>query len=701
LLLNSFFIKDLLRTKNLLKNDKLTKNLKAYLQIDKPKKRVDVVRDFDALEEAVKPALTPASKWPSKNPLVLLQQAAVNLALSDLKDGGIMSVNGPPGTGKTTLLRDVYAGVILEKAKAMAAFDDPEQAFEFLGNKMKRGGEEIRLYKLDASLKGHEIIIASSNNKAVENVSAELPNKNAIDIEGDDFNYFRPLSDKLLNCETWGLAAAVLGNFKNVSNFYKTFWKDEDYSVRKYLAHVSGFPQIYEIIDENTKNRIGERPPKIISDSNAPNDKKQALENWKKVKGEFLALYNETIEEINRLEQKRKKKNLFVDSDFYNKSYEEKQLLAPWYSEELANLRNKLFFSSINLCKAFIDAAAKPLRHNLAALMRNIFRVTLDNRRIDLLPDLWSSLFIICPAISTTFASCYRMFNALPNESFGWLFIDEAGQATPQAAVGALRITRRVLAVGDPCQIEPVVGLPDSFTKEVCRKFNVDPDVFNAPEASVQTVADDASHYFAEFPTERASRIVGLPLLVHRRCGSPMFEISNKIAYGNMMTHSKNEAASDIKSYLGTSRWIDVKSASADKWSQEEGEEALALLQKLKENGASENSFYVVSPFRVVASNLRKMIKDRGVYRGWITNVDAWIYERIGTVHTAQGREAEAVILVLGAPDPSQEGARLWAGSKPNLLNVAVTRAKEALYVIGNRDLWKTAGVFNALSRAL
>jgi len=55
----------------------------------------------------------------------------------------------------------------------------------------------------------------------------------------------------------------------------------------------------------------------------------------------------------------------------------------------------------------------------------------------------------------------------------------------------------------------------------------------------------------------------------------------------------------------------------------------------------------------------------------------------------------------LGAPNPSQTGARNWAGRHPNILNVAVTRAKEAIYVVGNRDLWREAGVFGELSRSL
>ena len=58
-----------------------------------------------------------------------------------------------------------------------------------------------------------------------------------------------------------------------------------------------------------------------------------------------------------------------------------------------------------------------------------------------------------------------------------------------------------------------------------------------------------------------------------------------------------------------------------------------------------------------------------------------------------QGKEAAVVILVLGG-NSENAGARNWAVSQPNLLNVAATRAKRRLYVIGDRTDWKQRNLF-------
>jgi superfamily I DNA and/or RNA helicase len=323
-----------------------------------------------------------------------------------------------------------------------------------------------------------------------------------------------------------------------------------------------------------------------------------------------------------------------------------------------------------------------------------------DKNKQTLLPDLWSTLFLVVPCISTTFASVERMIGKLPPESLGWLLIDEAGQALPQAAVGAIMRTRKAVVVGDPLQIQPVVTLPDTMTHSICKQFGIDANQFNAPEASSQTLADSATVYYAEFEGRYGARSVGVPLLVHRRCEDPMFSISNAIAYERLMVQAKKPNFSSIKEVIGPSYWMDIQGQAEDKWCPEEGKVVLDILTRLKKSGIAPN-LYIITPFVVVADNLRKIIRDSGILNSWVENELIWPYERIGTVHTVQGREAEAVIFVLGAPLPQQTGARNWAGGHPNLINVAVTRAKEVLYVVGNRSLWQKAGLFKELSDRL
>lgn len=124
------------------------------------------------------------------------------------------------------------------------------------------------------------------------------------------------------------------------------------------------------------------------------------------------------------------------------------------------------------------------------------------------------------------------------------------------------------------------------------------------------------------------------------------------------------------------------------------------LLQQLKAKGCMPD-LYIITPFVVVQDRLRQLISQSKILNDWVDNPRVWPYQRVGTVHTVQGREADAVIFVLGAPNTEQRGARAWAGGSPNLLNVATTRAKEAIYVIGNKELWKTAGHFETLARML
>ncbi|MDX5933011.1 AAA domain-containing protein [Acidiphilium acidophilum] len=105
---------------------------------------------------------------------------------------------------------------------------------------------------------------------------------------------------------------------------------------------------------------------------------------------------------------------------------------------------------------------------------------------------------------------------------------------------------------------------------------------------------------------------------------------------------------------------------------------------------------YVISPFRMPAVRLRSLLlQTRDILPDRpARDREAWVESRVGTVHTFQGKEAEAVILMLGAGRGAKAGSRSWAGGTPNLLNVAASRARRRLYIVGNRQEWQGAGVF-------
>ena len=105
--------------------------------------------------------------------------------------------------------------------------------------------------------------------------------------------------------------------------------------------------------------------------------------------------------------------------------------------------------------------------------------------------------------------------------------------------------------------------------------------------------------------------------------------------------------------------------------------------------GVRRDEIAMISPFRDCASRLIRIAKAFELDVG-----------KVGTVHTAQGKEADIVVVVLGG-NPKSSGAKAWAASKPNLLNVAVSRGKKRLYVIGDRKLWKKHSYFSVMAEQL
>lgn len=357
--------------------------------------------------------------------------------------------------------------------------------------------------------------------------------------------------------------------------------------------------------------------------------------------------------------------------------YEKLQQSNPWFDEAYRIAQSKLFILALRVRKQFLYENIKNVK--AAIIIWDKQNEHLNKKHI--IVAAWNWINMVVPVISSTFASFSRMCKNLDEETLGHLFIDEAGQALPQASVGAIYRSKHVMVVGDPSQIKPVLTLDSNVLSMLGEHFSVSKK-YLSNASSTQTLIDEISQY-GYYKEE--DDWIGIPLWVHRRCQYPMFTISNKISYKGMMVQGDPR--------YGKADWYDIRGIADDKYVKEQGD---FLVKKIKEmvqenpkiiDKSEKDIIYVITPFSNVAYHLAQALKEIKFTRfdehGKPTNV--------GTIHTFQGKEAPIVFLVLGA-DKNSRGAAGWTVDEPNMMNVAATRAKEEFYVIGDKSLYLNLG---------
>lgn len=451
----------------------------------------------------------------------------------------------------------------------------------------------------------------------------------------------------------------------------------------------------------------------------------EKLENKKK---ELLSLRMEIQElernKINGVESVKTIDGRFVEciSKGDSESRKNVHLYNPCSDPGLKKERNLLFLYALQVTREFI-LESKSMRKNIAFLrtywgakdegadsgVRELIEFTQADRR-RMAPALFQALNLLTPVISSTFASVGRMFEDVQigeDPLFGLLIIDEAGQAVPYAALGALARSRRAMIVGDPSQIEPVITGDVKELRVALGKRVLLP--FKGDMASVQRLADAVNPYGHLRSNGEDDQWIGCPLVVHRRCISPMFDISNEISYQGSMLNETANLKKDVADsfYLKSSQWINVAGSergNRDHYVDSQGDRVYEIVEdafikavtaakkKDRESGKSKGrvipSLYIISPFKTVVRGLQNRLLSA---RPEVVDKDAWkvfVKQNIGTVHTFQGKEAHQVIFVLGCDTSrSCEGAIKFVN--PNIVNVAASRAKYRLYVIADYAAWK------------
>ena len=364
----------------------------------------------------------------------------------------------------------------------------------------------------------------------------------------------------------------------------------------------------------------------------------------------------------------------------------------------LNECRERLLYDALQLQKAVVMSDA--FRKNMKLL--SLYWGSLTDRKklqknFDLdtiFPSLLNSLMIAVPVISSTFAAMERfLINCKSKSSLGTIIIDEAGQASPHMLVGALFRAQKAIVVGDPKQIEPVQTVQDLFVEKIGGEGL---GKYRSKELSVQSLADAQNPFAGTIKNLDGSESwVGCPLVIHRRCKDPMFTVANELSYGGFMINKTMDSDNSIDP-CKESCWITYdasnieSSTGKDRYIKVQGQIAFELIQKLRARNAEFNDIFIITPFTSVAYGFKKFMEslsDDIVNWTKEDNKSGWLNDNIGTVHTFQGKEAKVVIYMLGCQsDGTANGAIKWVNA--NNVNVAFTRAKEYIYVIGDATKW-------------
>lgn len=682
---------------------------------------------YDFFVESLHVDKAPIGKWPSKFMPALMQQVAVNLSIAKNPDTSIFSVNGPPGTGKTTLLKEIVASNIVERAILLAeSGEDADEAFvqeSFEFGPLVSGGKGYNKFapyyysfKNDA-IHDYGMLVASCNNAAVENITKDLPKGNDIldSLEIDekdhptitagleeirtlfDVNkspdietitkygkskeeqdlYFTRYANRLLKAEdSWGLVSAPFGKKSNIKKYcdavlkpYVLEYKSNDSRDKhkaKYKKERQSFLNQLAVV-EKLKKELAVRSVK-------PPIKAEGDQVMTAIDDAFLDGYHSPEE----------------------KPATKAQVTNPWFTAKYNREREKLFFLACRLQKEFV-LSSKCMRHNISNLllawnMSDDCDHRMQNKdREKAMPTLLQSVFIITPVISTTFASAQTFLKDIKcGGVLGTLIVDESGQAPPEMAVGSLFRCRKAMIVGDPKQIEPVVTATADMIKQLMASSLL--GHYKDKKLSVQGCADYLNPYGTFLGEDEEQEWVGCPLVVHRRCIDPMYNISNVLSYdGTMKQQTGAPKPAKCETFiLEKSCWLQVTgeeaSGAKNHFVKAQGDVVLKLLEaKFKKSPEEVPNLFIISPFTSVKNGIVSQIRQSNLYKE-VPMVKEWLEKNnVGTVHTFQGQGTDEVIFLLGC-DPSSTGAANWVNK--NIVNVAATRAKFRFYIIGDENVW-------------
>ena len=288
----------------------------------------------------------------------------------------------------------------------------------------------------------------------------------------------------------------------------------------------------------------------------------------------------------------------------------------------------------------------------------------LKSRATELELRIRSSLFGEARVIASTLTGAAN--RVLEGEKYSTLFIDEAAQALEAACWIAIRKAGRVILAGDHCQLSPTVK-------------------------SIMALKGGLGKTLMERIVENKPETVTL-LKMQYRMNEQIMKFSSEWFYHGMVESAPTVSHRGILDYDTPMMWIDTAECDGKeefvgenfgRINRAEAEMTLQTLQqyleKIGKQRILEESIDVgiISPYRAQVQLLRKELRKRDFFRP---------YRHLLTVNTVDGFQGQERDIILISLVRSNDGGDIGFLRDLRRMNVAITRARMKLIILGSSE---------------
>jgi very-short-patch-repair endonuclease len=635
---------------------------------------------------------------------VLLEPLPMNEEQRDAIIRGLQSdltvVTGPPGTGKSQVVSNLIVNAVYDGQKVLFASRNNKAVDVVLErvNGLSKDPVMLRLGGTDkqGNLSKYLTNILSTNVNAedqnlfnethrrhvrmIEQVEKirkqheELVNlRNRVDFLEQEVEHLRTdLDSGLFDL----FKSYTLEDIKRLTNFRSslndsinltdpgnwTLWE----RIRGLANPKKHIPPLKELIHENLSlmDKLGlERP--VINDTDVLTVARDILKN--------LAERTSACEKIS--EYFESLANLGKTKSVFDLTTKEKELI----SEISVNSRN-LWHLWLKLLPSRMKQEERKIVGDYLAVLDLIVKANSNNANVP--KGIWAKYYSLLPKI-TNILSCWAV-TALSVKGkvpfipgfFDLLIIDEASQCDIASVLPLLYRAKRAVIIGDDKQLTFITKIRTSEDHQLIEQHGITNDFMNWSYSATSVFRLCATLCHGENIVE---------LKDHHRSHADIIGYANKYFYNGNLRIATNY--SNLNGLPGEPavRWIDVKGKVAKPaiGGALNEVEALKVVEELRRlvRAGYQGSIGVVSPFRAQATRIRDIVSgDRDLEERLETRKFL-----VDTVHKFQGDERDIMLFSTVVSDGIAKGPEEFLKRTGNLFNVAVTRARAGLIVVGDR----------------